>query len=308
MNTRPEFGNLPSGVSIEGGGFEELDEYYGAIVGPICGEVHGRNYAFWSVEEVESLAATGKVAEVNKIICTEILERAHWVATTALGRHSMWASGVKVVASKGNLLAYAACMRGFIESAADAFDALGNVPQTLADHFRILRKGLEGALADGLIVAREIEDTLVHFTHGRKLKKNEQAPSSHRAKSTREYVETLTEAASAIGKDNSVAVSEFYSLLCELTHPSYLSVLVFANVAEDGSSVRLDFKPDMQAVQQMESHYEVLFRPIFQLSLNPCLMTLKLLNHFPLPKVYTRVLDGIALEMPGWLKIAGKLQ
>jgi hypothetical protein len=308
MNTRPEFGSLPSGMSIEKAGFKELDEYYGAIVGPICEEVHGRDYIFWSVEDVENLATKGKVAETNKIICTEILERAHWVATTAIGRHRMWTSGIQVVASTGNLLAYAACMRGFIESAADVFDALGNVPQSLADHFGIFRKGIEGKLADGLIVAPEIEDTLIHFTHGRKLRKNEQAPSSHRAKSTREYVETLTEAARAIGKDKSVAVSEFYSLLCELTHPSYLSVVVFTNVTEDGSRVRLDFKPEMQAVQQMESHYRVLFPPIFQLSLNPCVMTLKVLNHFPLPAVHTKALDSVALEMPGWLKIAGKLQ
>src|SRR5712664_2894314 len=46
----------------------------------------------------------------------------------------------------------------------------------------------------------------------------------------------------------------------------------------------------------------------FQLSLNPCLMTLKLLNAFSLSSVHTRLMDEVDLQMPGWRKIEEKLK
>ena len=71
-----------------------------------------------------------------------------------------------------------------------------------------------------MMISKELEDTLIHFTHARKLSKGEDAPSTHRARQPWEYIKRIEEM-------NNNGVKELYSELCELVHPAADSVLMW---------------------------------------------------------------------------------
>ena len=88
----------------------------------------------------------------------------------------------------------------------------------IADLFKHIRTSLDGK-AEKSILSQSLEDELIHYVYARKLAASEKksCPSAHNAKQVREYLDSV--------KDDSL--DELYSELCQVSHPSAMSLLPF---------------------------------------------------------------------------------
>lgn len=266
---------------------------YLPLLQQISAEVDGREYVFMPIGDYHALLESN-VAEGMRVYWTEMLYRAHWSASATVLRTVRWLEAFLAAANLPNMLGFTACLRGLIEAAADSNHGLINVGVTLAQTRATIQRALEGKL-DAIVLSGGLEDVLIHFTHARKLAKEEVAPASHRAKTTRDYLEQLKH----VGKGE---VANIYSRLCEITHPSAASVALFAT--EAGDTVTLRRNPDTHYIQAICKTYCNTFSEVLLFGVNPALVTLKVLNYFDHTLVQTAYMDQVSLsEIPGWRKI-----
>ena len=80
---------------------------------------HGTRYTFTENDEFESLVHRNH-AKAMQTYWREILARSHLAAATSILRSRQWITAILSAISQANLLAFAAALRGFIESAADS--------------------------------------------------------------------------------------------------------------------------------------------------------------------------------------------
>ena len=82
----------------------------------------------------------------------------------------------------------------------------------------IIVDGLAG-LATTVTTCSELEDELIHYSHGRHIEKSERAstPQSHKARSVQEYLRVFENL-------NANGVAQSYRYLCDITHPGAPSV------------------------------------------------------------------------------------
>lgn len=115
-----------------------------------------------------------------------------------------------LAAKENNFITFASTFRGLIESAADAYYSLADVPMTLAENHRKIIRALEGNL-DAVLLAGVLEEKLIHFIYARKIEKGEVVPDYLQAKSARAYLSELQQAKEGY-------IHDCYSELCQITH------------------------------------------------------------------------------------------
>jgi hypothetical protein len=183
-----------------------------------------------------------------------------------------------------------------IEATGDSITGLAGIAPTLASNAREINAALRGE-ADAALLCPELEDQLIHFTHGRRVEKSEGAPETHSAKSAKSYVTRAEE----LGLKGSYAL---YSSLCQITHPAAESVRHF--VAEESES-RFSIFPhkDHSAIQMLVEENQAFFHSVLMYAFNPAVILLRVLCHFELPQFQSRFVSQLNLsKMPGWLKCA----
>lgn len=259
-------------------------------------ELNGTLYEFDDGEKF----AKRPPSERNGIYWMEILFRSHWTAAAALVRTQRCLTGFRESYTNRNLLAAAACARGLIEAAADAEYTLAVVPLTLARDCERITAAIEGRLLPRL-VNPELEERLIHFTHARKPQKRDKAPPSHVALSVAAYRSRLDQV--------EPRVADFYRLLCDLTHPGASSVLSYAEaVTSDATRVRFAIDAEATGLEELRSAFESIISNVLMLGVNPALVTLNLLNSFPLARLHTRAMDQLDLsEIVLWQKVCAFL-
>ena len=116
-----------------------------------------------------------------QVYWNEIIARAHLTAVVAILRSRHWISAVVAATNDSNLLAFAAALRGLIESSADTQSALGGIAISLAENHVNIIQALSGKLVNQCFVSKEIEDALIHFKYARHLTRAEMeiAPKTH---------------------------------------------------------------------------------------------------------------------------------
>ena len=250
-------------------------------------------YSFMEMDEYEGLLHRD-VSEGMRVYWSETLARAHIAAVTAILRSRHWLSAVLSAVSEGNALAFAAAFRGLMESAADTTTALVGTPLTLAHHYPTIAKSLSG-LTTAVVTSPELEDELIHYSHGRHIKKSERAstPHSHEARSVQEYLRVFENL-------NANGVARCYRYLCDLTHPGAPSVLMWLTAVDSkGSELILSTDQDQTIIWNfLELHEEVVF-DVLMFAFNAPVLVLNTLNYFPIQKLHTQELlnhdlDGIA--------------
>src|SRR5690606_5400022 len=97
--------------------------------------------------------------------------------------------------------------------------SLAAVPHTLASIKDQVKAEIDGRSSGPLLISAELEDSLIHFTHARKLKKADEVPDSHRALQSFKYIDY-------VDRMKIVGVKELYAKLCEIVHPAAESVAV----------------------------------------------------------------------------------
>lgn len=237
-----------------------------------------------------------------QIYWNEILARAHLTATVAILRSRRWIDAVIAAKERKNLLSFAAAFRGLIESAADTSSALGSIPGTLARDRVQIDHALSGKAESQFGISSEMEDALIHFSHARHLTKAERttAPRSHEAKKVRDYVEVLE-------KGHVHQVIACYQALCDLTHPGASSVWMWLT-SENGTDIDLRTDQDESVISLHLAKYRETFLQLLMFAFNPALVTLSVLNYFPLRALHTpKLLSWDLSSIPLWQKCKSEL-
>jgi hypothetical protein len=254
-----------------------------------------RVYRFHDMQALDRLSDV----DLARAYWSEMLDRAHLAGTTSLLRSYQWSEGAETAYQCGQFLSFYASLRGLIESTADSFQVLSRAAMTLADAKAGIEANLAGSVSE-VHVAGELEESLIHFTHGRKVKKGEGAPPSHAALPAAHYLRALEDS----GLTGSV---ELYGQLCEYTHPSALSVLQFA-ISHDGSHVIVDpTAPAADAAQLLRTRKELL-ELLLHMSFNPGIVLLRVLAHIADGRYATTCVEALDLkDLPIWDKVADTL-
>jgi hypothetical protein len=253
-----------------------------------------KRYTFTDNDEFRKILASD-LPKSQKIYWYEILMRVHLTAATAILRSRRWIDATVTSAKAENLLAFAASLRGLIESVADTNTALISVPATLTRDYSMILSALEEK-ADRVFIVEQLEDTLIHYSHARKIKKSQSAPDSHRAQQLRDYISILE-------KGGVHRVVGCYSQLCDLTHPGASSVWMWLK-AESELSFEIDTSQEQAVINWFLTEYEPMFADLFAFAFNMPIVSLAVLNHFPVSEFHTPELKHWDLSgIQAWRKI-----
>jgi hypothetical protein len=237
----------------------------------------------------------------NKIYWSEILERIHLASTLSLLRHYRWIDGIIGGAKNNNYIVFATSFRGLIESAADSIDALLHVPENIAEHYYEIKSAVKGNLNE-IYILPELEDSLIHFSHAR-ARTGKSLHGSHKAKKVRDYITSLQNSEKG-------HIHDFYSELCEITHPAFDSLVCFLDVYElkNKTLVTVNKHNEYLYIYNLCNNNAKAIEYILVVSINATFINFKLLNYFPIKSIKTPFVDNIDLNIELWKKIESKLE
>ena len=138
-------------------------------------------------------------------------------------------------------------------------------------------------------------------------KRSERAdtPESHSARSSQEYLQFISAT-----KDESEEVQRCYRFLCDATHPAATTVWMWL-APDDPAGLQYKISANQGAglIEGFLQEYPSMTLDLLMFAFNPPVMTLNMLNYFPVdslhtPELLTWNLDGI----PGWVKCRNELQ
>jgi hypothetical protein len=267
-----------------------VKNYYETI-NEIVKNLSGSKYFLMNNSDFTKIAEND-LSNGMKIYWSEMLYRAHMTSTISIIRNYRWFSGILQASDNQNIMSFAACFRGFLESSADSFDSLFHIARNLAELQTTIKLALKQELNIN-IVSPELEDLLIHFSHARKVEKNEKTPLSHHAKTTKQCLVNL------IGTENG-PIMDLYKLLCEITHPAAISVLTFLHT-EDGQEIETCFNNDYKVIEYICTTYKEQVLQLFYQGTTPPILILKVLNNLENKEVFTPFIKRVNLEgIPAW--------
>jgi hypothetical protein len=272
--------------------FGKVNEDFFEILYQLRDSIPQKKYGFMDIDHYENLLTTNsKIA--NKQYMVELLERIHLSSCISILRNLKWFDGVKDGYKSNNYLSFASSLRGLLESTGDTLYSLQHISLNIAEKHEIISNILleKGEL---FLVSKEMEDLLIHFTHGERSKNKEDVPDSHIALSSSKYIKQLE----SIEK----GYSELYSRLCQIIHPAKDSVFAFIN--EDKHTIQIQKNNDKDNIRNLILEYNKLIKLLPQLSFNAALLNLKVLNTLPYMNTKTIILNQISLDsIKAWQKI-----
>lgn len=262
----------------------------GSISSGILKQAPNIRYRFIDKEKFARLP----LAERMNTYWTEILNRSHWAAYSNLLRQERWFKACVLLHEYHNFLGFCGALRSYLEGSADAHWSFRIVPRTIARARCHIQLGIAGK-ATKRVISRELEDALIHFQFARKLTKGDQAPASHKAQHMSEYI-------AAADGPTSKSQADLYARLCELAHPAAPS-LHWAT-RQYGEYVSIVTGQDVTLIEDLCGEHAAGIESALMLSINTCIVMLKLLNRFPLEYLHSPAVDGICMDrVPLWNKV-----
>lgn len=253
--------------------FGRAGDVYSKILREIVSEASGTTYSFMDVAEFKALPPS----QMNTVYWEEILYRVHWAALANAIRHLRWFDAcVLHTTSQPNYLAFCAVLRGLVESAADTKYSLEAVPLTIASSAGVIVEALNGRLDNSLCISTELENSLIHFHHARKVGKGEETPPTHKAETAAKYVSAIDHA--------DFPVRELYSELCQVVHPAEPSLHWLSNVDENGWKV--GEQDDIGSIHKLMDQHRATISWIQQNSGNITILLCQVLNSLPRKKLH----------------------
>lgn len=256
-------------------------------------------YRFWDDETVDAWVKSQEfdVAACNAILASELIDKSHLAATTALFRSKQWVAAACFSYEGGNFVGWASAVRGLAESAGDILDGLMNVGPSLAENHTIIRSALLGRLHVNLIDFSEIDATLDHYVLAKWMRGAK--GNVLKAKENAEYIGMLE-------RGNVPKILEFYRRLCGVTHPSSLSIDYLFKPTKNG--MRLEFDNERQNIDSLILEYPEILPQLVVFSCNPALIILRVLHTF---KYHPNLKDLKRLDwnsVPVWATIERSLK
>ena len=245
--------------------FGEKASSYFPLLDQLISSFNGTKYHFEAVNKFQKIMADNPI-EGAYIYWKELLSRAHFAAVASIYRNYRWLEAIMIAHSQNNFFSFAASYRGFVESASDTYDGLNGVPSTLAKYHKQIIPLLKHIPNSAIAFAPEIEDRLIHFSHARKIDNGEDVPDSHKAKSVRQYLKSIS--------DDADLVVECYAYLCQITHPSAWSVLpILSPLDTEGKSYSIKFHNDEALIELFLDKFSEIPEPLFNYAFNPSFLT-----------------------------------
>lgn len=232
--------------------------------------------------------------ESARVYWTEMVERAHLACTNTITRSYNWLQGARYALESGNFLVFASSMRSLLESLGDSYYSLRNVASTFAEEAFAIQIALSGK-AEWAMTCGEIENQLIHYSHGRRLEKSSGCPESHKTRSAAEYLHCL--------KPLAPDIFDIYGILCDITHPGYRSVALSFSSEEEGDSTVWRFMPNIGAywMQAFCRKHSSSIAEAMAGGYTPALMTLRVINRLLLPHLHIPVAE--IFSHPYWSKL-----
>ena len=257
----------------------------------LLSEPMAAKYKFSTEKELEeAFTKSSKVG--NQLYWLEIFYRCHISSYSGLKRLLDWVAIIEQ--SSDNFISYCSALRGLMECAGDTYDGLSAAAITLGDNKSIIKEALRGEL-ETTTVNKELEDTLIHFTHASKTYAKVTGQSYHKPKQSQEYVKKLEEG-------TSIKFYEYYGFLCEFTHPAGASLGYNFDETANGELI---FNPsrDKQLVLDALIKDKSLIIEILMRGFNPIILLIKTINLFQVEGLYSKYADQIVLDVPAWKRI-----
>ena len=162
------------------------------------------------------------------------------------------------------------------------FYTLSTVPGTISPHISAIVHRLRGKPTDTVYISSELEDRLIHFSHGRRLRSGENHDQIHAAKQIRVYLDSIK-------LHGAKDVHALYTELSSFTHPAAESVVSFLEIE------RSDREVIWRQRQQSSARKEILAcldrwratnEIVFNAAFVPAFMSLRMLHKINfLPKI-----------------------
>ena len=245
---------------------------YGPLINQISERLCRETYHFEELSdyEIKMLNPASGRSYSGRIYWQEILFRAHLSSVTSIARTTKWAQAN----ANANLYAWSAACRSLLESCGDSGQSLGSVSLTLARFHRMINREIEGRGTGDFIAAPELENTLIHFTHARKISKHDRVEEeTHKARQPWEYIKFI-EAMKIAG------ANELYSDLCEIVHPAATSVGLM--IVEKNGGFAVYFEQEGRLLSALVSDRRELLSNVLMSAYNPPLLILRVPHKFRL--------------------------
>lgn len=247
-------------------------------------------YTFLSEEDFKNLLKEN-LSEGMRIYWLELFYRCHMGAYGGLKRLLSWVDIVEN--SNNNYISYCSGLRGLMECCGDTYHGLSQLAITLGDNKKMIKEALDSKSTE-LCINSEFEEMIIHFTHASKTYSKVIERKEYKPKQSLEYVKLLE-------KGSSIKFYDYYSFLCELTHPASISL---AYNFEDING-KLIFNPnrDTALVSSAFKTDSVLISELLVRGFNPIILLIKTINLFSLPDLYSKKADSVVLDNPAWKRI-----
>ena len=268
--------------------------FYLDLISQMLPKLTMHRYHFITDESFKTWVNSDKfnVTHSNQILATELIDKAHLTATTALFRTQQWVKATCLAYDNNNLVSWASSARGLIENSGDIMDGIYLVATALAEHHRAIASALSGRQSSEICDFSEIDRPLDHFV----LAKWMRAPKTdvRKAKDNIEYVRSLDLA-------RVPEVIEFYQKLCGITHPSSSSIDYL--YVQDSEGLRLDVHRDRKAIDEVCSLFPAVLARSLMFACNPPLLILRVLHKFGHHPRLTELKKLKWSEIPVWAAI-----
>jgi len=246
---------------------QEFSEIY-SLLKDFIDSINGIVYKFMSDDEFRKLS---KIEEIQYIYWTEIIQRTHFCGVTSIQRVFKWLDSVNISYRENNYYGFCASLRGLIEACADSFYTSGKICTPLASNFEKIEKALNFKATESLL-SESIENELIHYTFGRKLSREERKsrPESHKALNVTEYLSSLDEP----------KIKKLYNELCQVSHPSTMSLEPFFYADEKYDLILHNKKNDSNFNQKILDEYRKEIFLAIRYAIVPTIGLLKVINEF----------------------------
>jgi hypothetical protein len=172
-------------------------------------------YKFMDNNEYKTLSDLG---ESQYIYWCDIIQRTLFCSITSVQRVYKWMEAMNTSWNSNNYYGFCASLRGLIEACSDSFYTTSKICDPIAENFYSIEKALN-LKAKIVMLSEAVENVLIHYMFARKLDSTEirENPETHKALQVTQYL-------NHIGDDD---VKSLYSELCQVSHPSMMSLAPF---------------------------------------------------------------------------------
>jgi hypothetical protein len=229
---------------------------------------------------------------LDHILSSELVDKAHLAATSALLRTKGWADAVCLMYEVKNFLGWASSARGLLESSGDIVDGLLSIPFSLAQHHRVISHALSGAESQNVHDYSALEAKLDHFVLARWMRAKKGEVTVLKAKDNAAYIELIERV-----MPNALV---YYQRLSGIAHPSSASLeYLYDDNTPTGGAFMLTSANDGRAIAAVCQEFPTALGVTLMMSCNPALLILRVLHKFGAhPKL-------VSLKKLNWSGIKG---